>query len=92
MWAMTEVRPRGKQSSLSDDSSQAKEWLDNIPDLGETYKCKSYDELSKIINDWLNEDDDDDDTGESLSEAKDVSTSQSYSSIDEAFADLIDEE
>ena len=57
-WAMTEVRPRGKESSLSTDTSQSQEWLGNIPNLDEIYQMKSYDELAKIINDWLSDDED----------------------------------
>mgnify|MGYP003656021417 CR=1 FL=1 len=52
-WAMTEVRPRGKQSGLSDNDSQSQSWLSSIPNLDEIYQMKSYDELTKIINDWL---------------------------------------
>jgi hypothetical protein len=93
-WAMTEVRPRGKQSHLSSDSDQAKGWLDNIPNLDDVYQCKSYDELSKIINDWLN----DGDEGETQSTGTqhrstsntDKKTSSGYSSLDDAFADLME--
>ena len=56
-WAMTKVRPRGKESKLSTDTDQASNWLNNIPSLDDIYTCKSYDELAKIVNDWLNEDD-----------------------------------
>tara|TARA_R110002020_G_scaffold37124_19_gene112069 strand:+ start:2311 stop:3105 length:795 start_codon:yes stop_codon:yes gene_type:complete len=98
-WAMTEVRPRGKQSSLSSDGSQAKEWLDNIPNLDEMFSCKSYDELSKIVNDWIGGDDGDQVTDDiargsqdsSKSDTSDSSDSGSsaYSNIDDAFADLM---
>ena len=93
-WAMTEVRPRGKQSKLSSDVTHAKEWLDNIPDVSDLYQCKSYDELTKIVNDWLNEgesdDEDSSDSGSSDTPVKtDSSTSSGYDSIDEAFADLM---
>jgi hypothetical protein len=99
-WAMTEVRPRGRQSKLSSKSDQAKEWLDSIPNLSDIYQCKSYDELSKIVNDWLNDDNDSGDgfekpTGSSqMSQQKQSSTdssSKAYSNIDDAFADLMDE-
>ena len=62
-WAMTEVRPRGKQSNLSENSSHAKEWLDNIPNIDDLFECKSYDELSKIVNDWLGEGESESDSG-----------------------------
>jgi len=91
-WSMTEVRPRGKQSLLSEDTDRAKEWTSSIPDVTETYQCKSYDELSKIINDWLSDDDEaEEDVGTTLSETS-ASAESNYKSIDEAFADLIDDE
>jgi hypothetical protein len=93
-WAMTEVRPRGKQSHLSSDSNQAKGWLDNIPNLDEVYRCKSYDELSKIINDWLNDGDEVETqstgTQHRSSPGTDKKTSSGYSSLDDAFADLME--
>ena len=95
-WAMTEVRPRGKQSTLSDNGDQASGWLDNIPNLDDIYQEKTYDELSKIVNDWINGDENSDSgytskettaTAESSSEA----TNKTYSNIDDAFADLMDD-
>ena len=53
-WATTEVRPRGKASKLCSESSQAKTWIDSIPNLDEMFTLKTYDELEKIVNDWLN--------------------------------------
>tara|TARA_R110001583_G_scaffold12000_2_gene53518 strand:- start:27569 stop:28348 length:780 start_codon:yes stop_codon:yes gene_type:complete len=96
-WAMTEVRPRGKQSPLNSDADQARAWNDGIPSLDDMFTCKTYDELSKIINDWLSDDDDDSDgtdqySGESATKAPaPTSESKSYKNIDDAFADLIDE-
>lgn len=66
MWASTEVRPRGKSSKLSETTSQAKEWLKNIPDLDDIYSLKSYEELENIVTAWLNgTDEDDNDLGTS---------------------------
>ena len=93
-WAMTEVRPRGKQSHLSDDDSQASEWTNGIPDLDAIYQCKTYDELSKIINDWVNDDDDSDGFEKevtSTSESNSETSSKKYSNLDDAFADLMDD-
>tara|TARA_B100000131_G_scaffold323267_1_gene381215 strand:- start:25797 stop:26579 length:783 start_codon:yes stop_codon:yes gene_type:complete len=97
MWASTEVRPRGKQSTLSDNAATAKEWLDNIPDLDEMYTCKTYEELEKIVNDWLNGDTEQDSDGlEHHSSSTNTSTSsqenetKKYKSLDDAFADLED--
>jgi len=92
-WSMTEVRPRGKESMLSTDSAQANTWLTDMPDPSDMFQCKSYDELSKIINDWLGEDDESDETSDnSDTTATATADSTRYGSIDEAFADLIDDE
>jgi len=97
MWASTEVRPRGKQSPLSENSDTAKEWISNVPDLDDLYTLKSYEELEKIVTDWLNGDDasSDDNLGtaheSSATESSDTSDPvKKYKSLDDAFADLED--
>jgi hypothetical protein len=94
-YAMTEVRPRPRPTPLGKSTKQVKEWLDNIPDPGELFSCKSYDELSKIVNDWLNGDEDEEPTtrGFESSNNKETksSTTKAYSDIDDAFADLMEE-
>ena len=93
-WAMTEVRPRGKQSSLSDNSDTAHEWLSTIPNIDEIYQCKSYDELSKIVNDWLNGDsesyEDEGTSHSSPSTSAEGNAGSGYKSLDAAFSDLMD--
>ena len=97
MWATTDVRPRGKDSPLSEDSGQSKKWLDNIPDVNDLFELKSYEELENIVNSWLNEDDDDskEETtrgGFSKSSSKSDDSPDAingkYKSLDDAFADL----
>ena len=99
MWATTEVRPRGKQTLLA-EAKQAKEWIDNIPDLDDLYTLKSYEELEKTVNDWLNGDEgtESDEFGTSRGGATQevaatVTSSDDapkYKSLDDAFADLED--
>jgi hypothetical protein len=95
-WAMTDVRPRGKSTALSGDSKKAQEWLGSIPSIDDMYQCKSYDELSKIVNDWIN-DDVDGSTGYDSSEKNKTPSgnttkeSSNFSNIDDAFADLMSE-
>ena len=96
-WAMTEVLPRGKSSALSSDASQASEWLQNIPEIDNIFQEKSYDELSKIINDWLADDEDASSTGTEVSfgdkstpESSTATESKTYSNLDDAFADLME--
>jgi len=93
-WATTEILPRRKSSKLSNDKNQVKEWVDNIPDINSIFQLKSYDELSGIINNWLNGDESEDDGSEWSSSKKSESTDTddgktSYSSLDDAFSDLM---
>lgn len=101
MWAMTEVLPRGKSTALASDKNQIKEWTTNIPDVNGIFNCKTYDELSKIINDWLAGDDGEkeDEWGTSGNKTRgkapnpntELNSSQkTYSNIDDAFADLME--
>ena len=98
MWATTEVRPRGKNSKLSEDTKRAKEWISNIPSLDDMYSLKSSEELEKIVNDWLNGDIEDSNedaitTSRGFKEettSSESSTNKKFSSLDDAFADLED--
>ena len=55
-YATTDIMPRGKASPLSENPDRAKQWLSSVPDVGELYTEKSYQELEKIVSDWLNGD------------------------------------
>ena len=102
-WATTEVRPRGKSSTLSSSSENSQTWLDSIPNLDDMYTCKTYEELEKVVNDWLNGDETSSTgttRGSTSSTTKSESTkdtesdtsegSSKYKSLEEAFADLED--
>ena len=103
-WATTEVRPRGKQSKLADNKKQITEWSEAIPNLDDMYEEKNYDVLTKIVNDWLNGDDDtsSNDFGTSRGSSNNTTTSPTnnsktaavsdkFKSLDDAFADLEDD-
>jgi hypothetical protein len=100
-WATTDVRPRGKDSPLSEDASKSKQWLDNIPDVNDLFELKSYEELERIINAWLDGDSDDKKetsrggswgSSSKTSSEKDENSpdaiNNKYDSLDAAFADL----
>lgn len=57
MWASTDVRPRGRSSVLSENTETATSWINSIPSLDDMYTLKSYEELEKIVNDWLSGED-----------------------------------
>ena len=102
MWATTDVRPRGKDSPLSEDTSKSKNWLDNIPDVNDMFELKSYEELERIINEWLSGDDEESsqettrggsnsfksNKSSSSNDDSPDAISSKYSSLDDAFADL----
>lgn len=101
MWTTTEVRPRGKETPLSEDQAQTKNWMDNIPNVNDLFELKSYEELERIINTWLNEDEEESSketsrggswnqpqtTQTKLDDSPD-SINEKYSDLDAAFADL----
>jgi len=100
-WATTEVLPRGRTSPLATTAEQANGWMDNIPDVSTMYECKSYDELSKIVSDWINgsfEGEEDSRSGTSRggsdsesSGGSDTPKNSKYKNLDDAFADLMGE-
>ena len=53
-FADTKISPRAKVEPLSRDSAQAKKWLDSIPEVDEAVNLKSYEEIQKVVNDWIN--------------------------------------
>jgi len=95
MWKQTDVMPRPRPSALSDDPALIEEWISNVPDLDAIYTTKSYDELEKIVNDWISgNDSSSNSTGtekfgsktESVKEEK--SSSQPMRDIDDVFKEL----
>jgi len=97
MYAMTDVMPRPKSTSLG-TKKQNKEWVEAIPDLDDVYTLKSYEQLETIINAWLNgdEENEDDDVETTTTfkntkpnkKAESKGASDSFDKIDDAFADL----
>ena len=101
MWATTEVRPRGKDTPLSEDGTKSNNWLQNIPDVNDIYDLKSYQELENIVNAWLNGEEESErgGTGSNVSNSTSNQSSDNSSdsdspdnlakkSLDDAFAEL----
>lgn len=53
-FADTKVSPRAKVEPLSRDSAQAKKWIESIPEVDGIAQLKPYEEIEKIVNDWIN--------------------------------------
>lgn len=103
-FATTEVSPRRKSSPLSTDPAQISKWMNSIPDLDAMFELKSYEELERIVNAWLNSNDgtvsDDDGAERGGAKAKPTpavkpaaaSKSSVHDDIDAAFADVISDD
>ena len=50
----TTLRPRTKQTPLSEDATQAKQWLDEQADIYQFYKKYEYDEMKEVLLTYLN--------------------------------------
>ena len=79
MWATTDVRPRGSSTPLSSDQNKATEWMNNIPNLDDMFTCKTYEELEKIVSDWINCDDTSNDMGSTYGGGSSNSTASAQS-------------
>lgn len=87
------------RSPISENKTQMKEWLDNIPNLDEKLqKVLGYDEIQKIVTDWLNgpkEGDGKEPIQEKLNTGNNKETSSEkseseFKDLDDVFADLED--
>ena len=101
-YAMTDVMPRGKITKLSTKSKQSSEWLENMPKVEDLYTLKSYDEISGILENWINGDEatisSEGTTHRSTPTTTDTTSSavtkttesESFGSLADAFADLME--
>ncbi len=96
----TEVMPKPKATKLASKPDAIQEYMDGVPDLDEIYRLKSYDEIEKIVNDWLNGSSDGDGTEHGQSSKNvaalqqkdgesDSSSGKTYDDLDSAFSDLL---
>jgi hypothetical protein len=90
----TEVMPKPKATQLASTPDTIKEYIDGVPDLNDIYKLKSYDEIEKIVNDWLNGASDNDGTEHTQALKQPTSeegntSGKTYDDLDSAFSDLL---
>lgn len=50
----TAIMARPKPTALSSNPEDVKKWTSNIPDVDSLNPVKTYEELEKVLNDWLN--------------------------------------
>lgn len=49
----TTVDPARRPTKLHEDSKQAEQWLNSIPNLDDMYRLKSTQEIETVLNNWL---------------------------------------
>ena len=52
----TTVDAARRSSKLSDTSEQTQKWLDGIPNIDDMYRLKSTEEITSVLNSWINGD------------------------------------
>ncbi len=84
----TTIRVKPNQTPLTDDSSLLENLLDKQMDIREIYQEKTYDELTEILNDWLNPSDENTEGSEGVEESSTVTenvVSDASAAFDELF-------
>lgn len=94
----TAIMPRVKTSPLSTDPKLAQKWIAEIPNLDDMYQLKPYEEIERIVNEWLSSggSSETEDVGEERTSSKEKTTPMRETNkvnddLDAAFADIIDE-
>lgn len=80
----TSVEAARRPRKLSDDASQARQWLDSVPNIDDMYRLKSAQEIETILNNWLN-------GGDTSSGGSDDGTSKGAAPASDELDDLVNE-
>ncbi len=83
----TTIRVKPNQTALTEDSTLLESLLDNQMDIREIYQERTYDELTEVLNDWLNPSDEKTEESERVEESSTV-TENVVSDASEAFDEL----
>ena len=84
----TTIRVKPNQTALTEDSTLLENLLDKQMDIREIYQEKTYDELTEILNDWLNPSDENTEGSEGVEESSTVTenvVSDASAAFDELF-------
>jgi hypothetical protein len=81
----TTIRVKPNQTPISEDKAQLEGLLDNQKDINELYQELSYEELTNVLNQWLNPEASDDDTKEDTAPAS-VVAAESANKVEDASA------
>ena len=88
----TAIRVKPIQTPISEDKNILEKVADTQKDITDIYQEKTYDELTEILNNWLEgrEDDPAENTTKSVTTAQSVESAKSVENVSEAFNELFD--
>jgi hypothetical protein len=85
----TSIRVKPNQTPISEDKAQLEGLLDNQKDINELYQELSYEELTNVLNQWLNpEAAESDDTEDEKAPVSTVAAANTVEDASAAFDDL----
>ena len=91
----TSIMARPKPTALSSNPDDVKKWTTTIPDVDSLNPLKSYEELEKVLNDWLNAPTEGGDAEEKVTTRPPASSAPkkpSGKSLDDVFAQIESED
>ncbi len=88
----TAIRVKPVQTPISEDKNILEKVADTQKDITEIYQEKTYDELTEILNNWLEgrEEETVENTTDSVTTAQSVESAKSVENVSEAFNELFD--
>ncbi len=88
----TAIRVKPLQTPISEDKNILEKVADTQKDITEIYQEKTYDELTEILNNWLEgrEEETVENTTDSVTTAQSVESAKSVENVSEAFNELFD--
>ena len=84
----TNIRVKPNQTPITEDATLLENLMDNQKDITEIYQEQSYDELTEVLNTWLNPEEEEESKEESVTKSEVKEDVKSTEDVSAAFDDL----
>ena len=84
----TTIRVKPNQTPITEDATLLENLMDNQKDITEIYQEQTYDELTEVLNNWLNPSEDEESQEKSVTESKSSVNEEVKEDVSAAFDDL----
>ena len=84
----TTIRVKPNQTQITEDATLLENLMDNQKDITEIYQEQSYDELTEVLNTWLNPEEEEESKEESVTKSEVKEDVKSTEDVSAAFDDL----